>query len=73
MCLLLTKESGFYPEFKDKLMFIDPLDVGDIQNKIVTLFDEDKYNKYLAVVKAIDSSRGWHNLADEHIDLFKKV
>jgi len=71
--VLLTKESGFYTDFKDKLIFIDPLDISDIQSKILSMFDEDKYKEYLATVTAMDSGRGWHELAKEHIDLFKKI
>jgi glycosyltransferase involved in cell wall biosynthesis len=71
--VLLTKESGFYTEFKDQLMFINPLDINDIQNKIVTMFDEDKYKQYLTVIKSIDSQRGWQDLSVEHVDLFKKI
>ena len=71
--VLLTKESGYYEEFKDKLIFLDPLDISDIQSKIVALFDQDKYEEYLAVIRGINSDRGWHNLSEEHIDLFKKV
>lgn len=71
--VLLTKESGFYLEFKDKLIFIDPLNIKDIQNKILDMFDENKYKKYLDNIRSIDSSRSWRDLSIEHINLFKEI
>ncbi|PLX25324.1 hypothetical protein C0580_02755, partial [Candidatus Parcubacteria bacterium] len=71
--ILLTKECGFFDQYKDKLMFIDPFSVSDIKEKICYLLDEDKYNNYLAKISQIDISRSWLDLTKEHVDLFKKL
>lgn len=71
--VLLTKESGFYSDFKDRLIFIDPMDIDDIKNKIADMFDENKYNNYLSVIESINLDRGWQEVSVDHLDLFKKL
>jgi len=71
--LLLTKECGFYNQYKDDLVFIDPFSIADIREKICGLLDENEYNKYLRRIANIDISRNWRTLAEEHIELFKKL
>lgn len=71
--ILLTKECGFFEEYKEQLMFIDPFSVSDIKEKICALLDENNYNNYLQKIAQIDTSRSWQQLTQEHVDLFKKL
>ena len=71
--VLFTKEAGLYEVFRDKLIFINPFDVEDIKNKIEFLLVEKNWHTYLQKISQIDTKRSWHDVAEDHIKIFKKL
>jgi len=71
--ILLTRETGYYERFKDKLLFIDPKDVEDISGKIIHLCEEENYERYKNVIEELPLSFSWYDVAKEHQILFKEL
>ncbi len=71
--VLVTKECGFYSEYQDRLVFINPFSIDDIKNKINYLLDKNNYKNYLDRIKLINIKRSWQDLAKEHFNLFKEL
>jgi glycosyltransferase involved in cell wall biosynthesis len=69
--LLLTKETEYFKTFKDNLIFIDPCDRYDIENKILYLLDKNHYSAYVEKIRKIPTDYSWDNIVKEHISLFK--
>ena len=71
--VLLTKESGFYQEFKNKLIFIDPFDQKDLEDKIKYLIDRKNYQEYQRKISFISTNYSWSEVVKQHIKIFKKL
>ncbi len=71
--LLLTKETGIYDKFKNHLIFIDPQDPEDIEQKMLYLLDEKNYRNYIRIIETIDVFWSWQNVTDEHLTIFKNL
>ena len=71
--ILLTKETGIYEDFKDHLIFINPEDEKEIEDKILYLLDEDNYRNYLQKIKSINIDYSWDEVVKKHILLFKEL
>jgi glycosyltransferase involved in cell wall biosynthesis len=71
--ILLTKETGIYEDFKDYLIFVDPQNPKDLEQKLIYLLDEKNYKNYLAKIKTIPASWSWNDIIEEHISLFKTL
>ncbi len=71
--VIVTRECGLYEQFKDNLVFIDPLDVNDIREKIEYLLDEHNYHAYVEKIKAIDTGYSWPRVIDAHTKLFISI
>jgi len=64
--ILLTKETGYYEIFKDDLIFIDPQNEKDLEEKIIHLLDERNYLNYIESIKKIPTDWSWDNVIEEH-------
>lgn len=71
--ILLTKETGFYERFKDKLIFIDPFDKKDLENKIRYLLQKENYQSYIDKLSTIPTDYSWPAIVEQHLDIFKNL
>lgn len=69
--ILLTKETEYYRIFKDSLVFIDPQNEKDLEEKILYLLDERNYQNYIERLKKIPPDWNWENVVNEHLKIFK--
>lgn len=68
--ILLTKETGYYEDFKDNLIFIDPRNKDDLEEKIIYLLDVGNYLNYIERIKKIPTQRSWEDVIKEHEESF---
>lgn len=66
---LLTKETGFYESLKDIGLFVDPLDDGDIKEKMGKLLNPAAYEEYRERLRQFAKTRTWDEIADEWLRL----
>ena len=71
--ILLTKETGFYENFKDTLLFIDSFNQRDLENKIRHLLDKENYLKYQKKLFLVPTDYSWPEVVKKHIDIFKQI
>ena len=68
--ILLTKETGYYEALKDNLIFIDPRNELDLEEKIIYLLDERNYFDYIEKIKRIPTQRSWEDVVKEYEESF---
>lgn len=67
--VLMTKHSGYFEEFKDKLLFIDePKNIQEIQEKISFILEEENYLKYKNLLKEIDTGYTEEPMAEKYLN-----
>lgn len=71
--ILLTKETEYYEVFKNLLIFINPKDEIDIEEKIIYLLDEKNYQNYIEKTKSIPTFYSWEDVIEKHVALFKEL
>ena len=71
--ILCTRETGFYNDFKNDLIFFDPCSKEDFSKKFEWLLEEKNYNNYKERMKRIKVERSWSELAEEHLLIFKDL
>ncbi len=71
--ILLTQETEYYQTFKQDLIFFNPQDEKDIEEKILNLLSEKEYYDYVARIEKISTSYSWSDVAEKHISLFKEA
>ncbi len=71
--ILLTKETGLYEKFKDNLIFIDPFNQKDLENKIRYLLDRGSYLKYQEKLSLVVTDYSWPAIVKQHINIFKQI
>ena len=64
--ILLTKETGLYGKFKDYLLFCDPQNRMDLEEKIIFLLEEANYSDYLKKISEIPIDWTWENVVEKH-------
>ena len=64
---ITTRDCGFYEKMKDIGVFVDPLDMEDIKNKILFLADEKNYQEYKKRVENFNFTHSWEEIADEFL------
>jgi len=69
--ILLTKETGYYEDFKDNLIFIDPQNKDDLEEKIILLLDVGNYLNYIERIKKIPTKRSWDDVIKQTLDVLK--
>ena len=70
---LMTKESGFFENFKDVGVFFNPLSEKDLEESIKILMDEKERQGYEERLKKIGLSHGWKEAAKEWLSLFQSA
>jgi len=71
--ILLTKETGFYEKFRNDLIFINPFNQKDLEDKIRLLLDKKNYQEYQEKISLISIDYSWTKVVDQHINIFKKI
>lgn len=71
--VLLTKETEYYNKFKDILIFFNPKDEKNMEEKITYLLNDVHYQNYSDKIKSIPTSYSWDDVAEKHILLFQKI
>ncbi|MSU55639.1 MAG: glycosyltransferase [Candidatus Taylorbacteria bacterium] len=69
---IVTKETGAYEMLKGIGLFVDPLNLDDIAEKIIMLSDDKMYQMYQSKVESFSMKHSWGEVANEFLNLFKK-
>lgn len=69
---ICTKEVGIFERIKDAGIFVDPLNVKEIEEAILNLSSEDGYKKAKEKVKKFNFVHTWDDIAKEFIEVYKK-
>jgi glycosyltransferase involved in cell wall biosynthesis len=70
---VMTKYSEYTETYKDLGLFVDPLDVQDIADKIVQMADDKTYGAFVQKIKGATFTRTYAELADDFIELAKTL
>jgi glycosyltransferase involved in cell wall biosynthesis len=70
---ILTKETGLYEKLKDVALFADPLDVKDIEQKIIYLSDPINYDNQIAKIKNFDFIHTYDDIAAEFLNIYHEI
>jgi len=68
--ILLTKETEYFEVLKNDLIFIDPQNEADLEEKIIYLLDGENYLNYVEKIKRIPTQRLWEDVVKEHEESF---
>ena len=70
---ILTKENGIADKVKDAAIFVDPLNKKEITEKIIWLADPKNREEQAKKVRQISFSHSWTQIADEIVEIWKKL
>lgn len=70
---ILTKECGLTDKLNGLGIFVDPFDKNDIKKAVLSLVDENNYNKYKEKIAAFNFTHSWEEIADEFLNIYKKL
>lgn len=70
---ILTKENGLNNRLKDIGVFVDPLNIEDIKNKILFLSDSSNYKIVKEKIKQFNFTHLWTGIYEEFISIYKKI
>jgi glycosyltransferase involved in cell wall biosynthesis len=70
---ILTRENGLRDRLGDCAIYVDPLNVEDIAQKIVWLSRPENYAYQLKKVREFSFAHTWSEIAEEFITIFKYV
>jgi len=70
---ILTKETGLYDKLKGAGIFVDPFNKNDIKEKILLLADDKNYKEYKEKVKNFNFTHSWEEIANEFLEIYKKL
>lgn len=70
---IVTQEVGFYDRIKGCALFVDPESVEDIAEKIEWLSDPVHYEEQKKKIEAFSFVHSWEEIADEFLELYKKL
>ena len=70
---ILTKETGFYDKLKDVGIFVDPLNVQEIKEKILFLAKEENYKIYQKKIAEFNFVHTFEDIAKEIIEIVEKI
>ncbi len=70
---IMTRETGLYELLKDIGLFVDPLSVPDISEKILMLADAKTYALYQSKTQHFSFRHSWEEIAKEFLALYKKL
>jgi hypothetical protein len=70
---IVTKETGLHDRIKDIALFVDPKNPNDIAEKVLWLSNRQNYEEQKRKIEAWNFTHTWEQMADEYIDLYKKL
>lgn len=70
---ILTKECGLTDKLASLGVFIAPFDKQDIKRAVLLLMNNDDYNKYKQKIAGFNFTHSWQEIADEILDIYKKL
>jgi glycosyltransferase involved in cell wall biosynthesis len=68
---ILTRENGLYEKLKDIGVFVNPLDEGDIAQKILFLAEGQNYEAQKKKVENFNFTHSWQEIASEFLNVLK--
>lgn len=68
---IMTNETGFRRKLDDLGLFVDPLSIKDITEKILSLSDEKVYIKYQGNIDKFSYRHSWEKIAREFLTIFE--
>lgn len=71
--ILCTRETGFYEDFKNDLVFFNPCDKEDFLKKFRWLLEEQNCKECQDKMKRINTKRSWSELTKEHLLIFRNL
>lgn len=69
---VLTEENGITERLQGLGVFVKPLDIEDVYNKMVTLLDPTVYEQYKGKIQHMAFKHTWSEIADEFIQLWQR-
>lgn len=70
---ILTSETGLREKLRGCGLFVDPLSVGDIKEKILLLCNEGVYRRCQERIRGFLYTHSWDDIADEFLTLFQRT
>lgn len=70
---ICTREVGIYDRIKSAGIFVNPLDEEEIKNAVLEMLTEDGYKRAKEKVKNFNFVHTWNDIANEFIDVYKKL
>ncbi|OGZ74017.1 MAG: hypothetical protein A2832_02340 [Candidatus Zambryskibacteria bacterium RIFCSPHIGHO2_01_FULL_44_22b] len=70
---IMTRETGLGELFPLGGIFVDPLNIEEIENAIEKMLDNNVYNRYVEELKSVNLRHSWGELASEFIDIWKRL
>lgn len=70
---IMTRETGLNEMFPKGGIFIDPLSEAEIEKAMKALLEKNIYNKYVDELKSLNLSHNWAKMAEEFIEIWKKI
>jgi len=70
---ILTKETGLFERLRNIGLFIDPLNRGDLKNKILFLANDKNYFEYKEKIASFNFFHSWAEIANEFLTIYKNL
>lgn len=70
---LCTGDTGVYDRLKDVGLFVDPLNVHDIAEKVQIISDEDTYKKYVGLLAQFQHKHSYEDIATEFLEVYNHI
>jgi glycosyltransferase involved in cell wall biosynthesis len=70
---ILTRENGLADRIKDIALFVDPLNLEDIKEKILWLSEPANYALQKERVASFSFTHTWEEMAGEYVAIYKKI
>lgn len=70
---ILTKECGLAEKLEGLGVFVNPTDKTGIKKAILFLMDENNYNRYKERIDNFNFTHSWREIADEFLNIHKKL
>lgn len=70
---IITKNNGLRERIEDISIFVDPLDIEDIKNKILFLADDENYGDYRQKIENFNFTHSWRQIADEFLEIYNEI
>ncbi len=70
---ICTKEVGIFNRIKDAGIFVNSLHEAEIETAVLTLLDNNEYEKARQKVRDFSFTHTWEQIAQEFLDIYKKI